>query len=58
METIEVFKVFKRDIAFRLISRGYRLLDKQPNREKPYFNVYLFEDTEQFRKDFTELQHK
>ncbi len=58
MGKIEVFKVFKRDIAFKLIARGYKLLDKQLNRNKPYFNVYLFEDTEQFREDFTKLQRK
>lgn len=46
---MRIFKVFKRDRALYCKSYGCEILYTEPNRNKPYFSVFCFEDTEKFR---------
>ena len=43
------YKVFTLRIARALCDRGYRIVKTIPNFQKPWLNVYLFEDSEELR---------
>ena len=49
------FKVFSMKLARELGMRGFKFVGTEPNRKIPWYNVYLFEDTEDLRKALTEL---
>lgn len=51
-------KVFSRKLALELRRAGARIVDTKPNWKKPQFDVYLFEDNEEFQKLFTEVAAK
>lgn len=55
---VKYFKVFSRKLAYLLRIAGYRVAAVEPNSYKPQFDVYLFEDTDEFRKAFTDIQEK
>lgn len=48
-------RIYKRTIAFELRKRGFNILGVEPNPFKPHFDVYLFEDTEEFEKELTKV---
>lgn len=48
-------KIFKRTIALELRNRGFKIIRTEPNRCKPQFDVYLFEDTPWLRKALDEV---
>lgn len=47
---MNTYTIFKLDIAKKLIKCGYRCIDVKPNRDKPWLNVYKFENTEELRE--------
>lgn len=53
--------VFNRKIAQDLCYRGFKIVDVQPNNNKPWLNVYYFEATNEligaFDRILTEKQH-
>lgn len=40
-----LYPIFMRQVALKLEKRGFKLLKIEPNKKKPQFNVYYFEDT-------------
>jgi len=53
---MNIFKVFKKSIALKLIAQGYILEDIQPLSYKPWFSVFLFKDSKEIRRDFEKIQ--
>lgn len=39
--------VFNHKVAGALCDRGFRVLDVQPNRDRPWVKVYFFEETDE-----------
>ncbi|GAB6150227.1 hypothetical protein [Clostridium novyi] len=55
---MKIKKIFKRDIALKLIARGHKLIYTEPNRNIHIFSVFCFEETGELLRDLTELtQH-
>ena len=52
---MKVKKIFTKNVAFELISKGCNLLDMEPNYKIPKFKVYVFEDTPEFRKYLNQI---
>jgi hypothetical protein len=50
---MQIFKIFKRDIALSLISKGNRLIYTESNRKKNWLRVFCFEDTSKLHEDLT-----
>lgn len=56
---INTFKIFKRQWAFDVKDKyGINWIGTEPNYNNPNFRVFLFEDTPEFRKIFTEMNNK
>lgn len=47
--------VFSKRLAKDLMKKGYELLEQQPNKFKPQYNVYFFKDTEEIRESVKEI---
>ena len=45
----ETYKIFTVKLARELCNRGFRMSGTVPNYEKPWLNVYLFEDSLELR---------
>lgn len=45
----KTYKVFTLKLADKLRKQGFRIVDVQPNKDKPWFNVYCFENTAELR---------
>lgn len=43
------YKVFTLKLARRLCDSGFKVIGTLPNAQKPWLNVYIFEDTEEVR---------
>ena len=54
---MNIFKVFKRESALKLIAKGNNLIYTEPNRNKNWLVVFCFEDTTKLRQDFTNLSN-
>lgn len=54
----KTFKVFSLKVAAELRKQGYRIQAITPNRDKPWLNVYEFDDTESFRAALNKLIQK
>lgn len=50
-----MFTVFKLSIAKQLINMGYYVESVEPNREKPWLNVYKFKDSPELRQAIIHL---
>ena len=48
-------RIYKRMIAVELRKRGFNIIGTEPNPYKPEFDVYLFEDTEEFENELTRV---
>ena len=48
-------KIFTKKLAYELRARGCKLLATEVNIYKPQYDVYIFEETEYFKKCLTEL---
>lgn len=40
-----LYPIFMNTLAYKLERMGFRILKIAPNKKKPQFNVYFFEDT-------------
>jgi hypothetical protein len=49
------YKVFTLRLARELCNLGYKIIATMPNAKKPWLNVFVFEDSEDFRKDLKRL---
>jgi len=52
------YPVHMRWVAFALEKRGFPIMKIMPNKKKPEFNVYFFEDTLDFHKALIEVSQK
>ena len=51
--------IFNRKFAQRLCQQGFKVIDVQPNNNKPWLNVYYFEQTPELLEAFdTILKNK
>lgn len=51
-----LFPVFSKRIALALIGKGFVLIDLRRNSKYPSYNVFMFEDTEDFQMAFSQDQ--
>ena len=49
---MEIYKVFSRNKALKLIALGNRLIYTEPNKKKNWLSVFCFEDTDKLHKDW------
>lgn len=47
---MKYFKCYSARLAHYLIKHGYWITGIEPNLKKPWFDVYLFPDSEELRK--------
>lgn len=52
------YKVFTLALARLLIDNGFICVEVKPNREKPWLNVYGFEDTPELRELISSYKNK
>lgn len=52
---MQVYAVFMQWVAFQLEKRGFRIIKMRPNRKKPEYNIYYFEDTMELHKALMEI---
>jgi hypothetical protein len=50
-----LYPIFMRRVAFRLEMRGFKVIKISPNKKKPQFNVYYFEDTKELHDALFEV---
>ena len=43
--------VYNKKMALYLREKGFRIINTAPNRNKPFFDVYFFEDNENLQKE-------
>ena len=48
-------KIFTLDIALQLKDMGNEILFTEPNKRYPNLKVFVFRDTDKFRKDFKSI---
>ena len=48
-------KIFTLDIALQLKDMGNEILFTEPNKKYPNLKVFVFRDTDKFRKDFKSI---
>jgi len=51
-------KIFKKDIAIELITKGNTMLYTEPNLKKSWLLVFNFLETEKLLTDFTEINNR
>lgn len=52
---MKIFKCYSGRIANELRHKGFWIIGKEPNMKKPWFDVFLFEDTPELRVAFTDI---
>lgn len=53
---MNIFKIFKRESALKLIAMGNNLIYTEPNKKKPWLVVFCFEDNDKLHEDFSSIQ--
>lgn len=43
--------IYNKKMALYLREKGFRIINTAPNRNKPFFDVYFFEDNESLQKE-------
>jgi hypothetical protein len=43
--------IYNKKMALYLREKGFRIINTAPNRNKPFFDVYFFEDSENLQKE-------
>ena len=43
--------VYNKKMSLYLREKGFRIINTAPNRNKPFFDVYFFEDNENLQKE-------
>lgn len=54
-EQKEPKRIFKKKLAYELRKRGCVIVGTEPNKYKPEFDVYLFENTDLLKRSLDEL---
>ena len=57
-DSMELYAIFSRRIVVELEKRGFKVVKIGPNRKKPGFKVYYFEETPELRQAAQELISK
>lgn len=52
---MNLYPIFMRRIAFRLEMRGFKVIKVEPNKKRPQYNVYYFEDTKELHDALFEV---
>ena len=52
---MKTYKIFTLKMARALIDQGYKVVETLPNKEKPWLNVYCFEDSRELRSAVKQL---
>lgn len=52
---MKIKKIFSRAIALELISKDYKLLYTEPNRQKSWLSVFCFQETQELLEQLTKL---
>lgn len=50
-----LYPIFMAQIAFKLEKKGFKLIKIEPNKKKPKYNVYYFEDTLELHQALIEI---
>lgn len=53
-----LYPIFMAQIAFKLEKRGFKLIKIAPNKKKPEYNVYYFEDTLELHQALIEITQR
>lgn len=56
MTKINTYKVFTLRLAKLLCDEGYKIVGTAPNSQKPWLNIYLFEDSSELRAAISRLK--
>ena len=48
-------RIYTKSVALELRKRGFRIIRTEPNENKPEFDVYIFEETENFKAALTDI---
>lgn len=48
-------KIYSSKVAGKLCRLGFRIIGTEPNPKKPWLDVFIFEDTDQFEEALTEI---
>ena len=51
----KTFKIFKKQLAYKLIDAGNVVIDVEANKKVPSFKVWIFKDTLKLREDITKF---
>lgn len=54
---MNTYKIFTIKLARKLGLMGFKCIGTEPNRNAPWLNVYLFEDSANFRDALTKITH-
>ena len=54
----KTYKVFTKELANALCKKGFRVVGTDINNQKPWLNIFLFDDTEQLRAAVSEEVNK
>ena len=52
---MKLYPIFTRRVAFRLEMRGFKVIKIEENKKHPDYNVYYFEDTQDFHNALFEV---
>lgn len=55
---MKTFIVYMPKIAYTLVKRGFPIIEVIPNPKKPQYKAFVFEETQDFLKTFTEIANK
>ena len=50
-----VKKIFSKKVAYQLISQGFNLIDMEDNLKYKNLKVFIFQETDEFKKALTEI---
>lgn len=53
--TNETKRIYTKSVALELRKRGFKIIRTEPNENKPEFDVYLFENTSEFKAALTDI---
>lgn len=51
----ERYKVYSKRLASKLCKMGFRIVDTEPNNNKPWLNIFLFENSIELQEAISNL---
>lgn len=55
---MDLFVIYKAELAAKLIHQGFKLIKTEPSRKHPQYPVYMFENTLDFQLALQSLLNK